>query len=302
MDETRSKELNNEQKKQLIRRDIDVTLEEMGTTLDEIKNRLSPDELKHQAKDRLDEMKHQTKDRLKSTAKTKARNMKSSMEHTMKEYKSTMSDTVRDNPLPAAVAGIGIGWLVFSMYKERKDRKRGMHYPHECYTFYNAWTGEFEEACPEEACLEEEGGMTGQYREKGSEKAEEFKGRLKERSEHFRQQMSGRTGELKHRASDWGHQASQRTTQARQGFQRQMRSNPMPIGMAAIAAGALIGLLVPESTWEDRVMGEQRDEMMHRAKETGREKMEQAKHAAEESKETFKKEMKKEHKKEEAPV
>lgn len=102
------------------------------------------------------------------------------------------------------------------------------------------------------------------------------------------------SGKFCHRASEWRQHASEKASEAKQGLESQIKANPLPLGLAALGAGLLVGLLVPETQWEDRMMGEKRDELLKEARERGREKLRQARHAAEEAKETFKEELSKE--------
>lgn len=52
-----------------------------------------------------------------------------------------------------------------------------------------------------------------------------------------------------------------------QGFERELRSNPMAFGAVAVAVGAAIGLLLPHTEVEDRLVGEKKDLLLDTAKE-----------------------------------
>jgi ElaB/YqjD/DUF883 family membrane-anchored ribosome-binding protein len=74
------------------RAEIERTRADMGETVGAIQNKLSPRNLKEQAKE-------QAKDTAKGTG-------------------STIVETIRENPVPAALTGIGLGWLLMSARKQ----------------------------------------------------------------------------------------------------------------------------------------------------------------------------------------
>jgi hypothetical protein len=66
------------------------------------------------------------------------------------------------------------------------------------------------------------------------------------------------------------------------------QENPLGLGIAAMAAGFLAGLLVPSTKVEDRKIGPLADEVKEKAKETGQEALERGKQVAEQAAETAK--------------
>jgi len=72
----------------------------------------------------------------------------------------------------------------------------------------------------------------------------------------------GLVAEVQHQASQVGH-----------GFQKLAQENPLAVGVAGVALGSLIGLLVPETQGERQLMGGARDTMMDKAAGTAQETM-----------------------------
>src|SRR5918997_639785 len=66
------------------------------------------------------------------------------------------------------------------------------------------------------------------------------------------------------------------------------QENPLGLGIAAVAAGFLAGLLVPSTKIEDRKIGPLADEVKEKAKETGQEALERGKQVAGQAAETAK--------------
>src|SRR3712207_1667280 len=84
------------------RAEIERTRADMSETVDAIQERLSPENLKEQAKDRVKEA-------------TVGR---------AQEAGSGIMETIRANPLPAALTGIEIGWLLVSARRSRSEERR----------------------------------------------------------------------------------------------------------------------------------------------------------------------------------
>lgn len=89
------------QRPEAIRVEIEETRVELGETIDAIQERLSPAHLKEQAKETVRE-----------ATVGKAEQAVSGATDTAKGLGATMLETIKQNPLPAALAGIGLGWLV----------------------------------------------------------------------------------------------------------------------------------------------------------------------------------------------
>lgn len=51
-------------------------------------------------------------------------------------------------------------------------------------------------------------------------------------------------------------------------FDRMLQDNPLALGLVALVLGALVGLLVPETSQEHALMGPKRDQLAHQAQET----------------------------------
>lgn len=220
--------------------------------------------------------------------------------HSMKggpgAFASNLGTTLRDNPLPATLIGIGLGWL---MVDERRPPRRGAaHYPMSGDTI---------------------GSRTEMAREKVSsgmstarEKMDETKGRVSETTGRMKEKL----GEMKHTVSEKMHHATdkmhhtreqsgermhsvgERARHARETLNErghrtgermhEMKSNvtgfaheqPLLLGLIGLGVGALVAAMIPPTRKEDEWLGETSDRMKHQAKEAGREQMQKAQHVA----------------------
>jgi hypothetical protein len=96
-----------------IRADIEQTRAEMSETIDAIQERLSPQHLTQQVKETVRE-----------ATIGRAEEMARQAGDTINEARYGMMETIRHNPIPAAMVGIGLGWL----FMNRRSAPRHTRY------------------------------------------------------------------------------------------------------------------------------------------------------------------------------
>src|SRR5256885_8569554 len=101
-----------------IRADIEATRARMGDTLEELGARLNPDRLKQQAKDKVRDA---AIGRVQTMARTTADKAATAGR--------TVTDVVRDNPIPAALIAVGIGWLAFNSRRSGSSTSAARYEP-----------------------------------------------------------------------------------------------------------------------------------------------------------------------------
>jgi ElaB/YqjD/DUF883 family membrane-anchored ribosome-binding protein len=222
-----------------IRAEIEQTRAEVSETIDEIKERLSSEHLKVRVRDATI---GRVKEMMETTA-TKA-----------KEWSSQAVEGVRNNPLPYALIGAGVGVGIGAMIWFLSRRK-----------------GE---------SLPEEEGLTGDF--PGPEEPSE-EGRLKEFGTTAKERAGEIAGRAKGRARELGSEARERSTHLKSRFEEAMESNPLAVGAALFTLGTIVGLSIPVSNRERRLMGKTRDNLLARAEERVHEAMDKAESAALES-------------------
>jgi gas vesicle protein len=100
------------------------------------------------------------------------------------------------------------------------------------------------------------------------------------------QQVAGQVvGQVQDTAGQVGHQA-------KGAFWQLLDSNPMAVGALGAVVGGVTALLLPETEKENRIMGEARDRVMDRVQEVAGEAVDKVQHVAEEVGETAVKEAK----------
>ncbi len=279
----------------VIRRQIENTRAQMTSTINEIGERLSPDYLIDKAKTSVREA---TVERF--------RDMSYQANRRMEGMSSNMSDTVRANPLPVALIGLGLGWLIMSERSKRQEYDGRGQYRTTGYRYYetNEGPGAMDQArhrLGEAADVVQDRAADIQNRVSGTaQRVGENVSDTAQRTGETVRDTAQRTGEavretayrvgesvgqraemVQERATDLSHQArseaerlaAEARWRAQAGMERTrhtfwetMEQNPLTLGAVVLIAGAAIGASIPSTEYENRIMGEARDRLMDEAK------------------------------------
>jgi hypothetical protein len=148
-----------------------------------------------------------------------------------REFAGNLADTVKANPMPTLLTVAGLAWLAASSNKSHTT------------------------AVTTTTTASDKPGMgerVGQARERVSSKMGSAKQRV---------------GESTHHAMD---SARLKARRGKEGFDHMLDDNPMAIGAMAIAAGALLGAMLPSTRKEDELIGPMRDRFADDAKHAAR--------------------------------
>jgi gas vesicle protein len=236
-----------------IEREIQRTRARMGRDIDALGEKLSPENLKQQAKDAVAE---------------KAQDIVSNVGQQARLTGSRLVDFVRENPLPVAAVGLGVTWLFTLRTRSEVSGDRMARF---------AYTG------PERR---DPDGRTSLGRRIADRTA-----RVREKVSGAAAGVSGRAGDLadraadavdrvQERAEDLGSTAKRRVREqgerARGGLEQMMEQNPLALVAGAAILGLTLGLVLPETRREQRLLGARRDQLVDRVQTTA----EQVKDAA----------------------
>lgn len=240
-----------------IQRDIERTRERMSSNIDELGGRLSPENLKHQAKEAISD---------------KASDVVSSVGDQARQTGSRVIDFITQNPLPVAAVGLGAIWLFTMRDKSEVSGDRMARF---------AYTG------PERR---QPNGRSDLGR-RLTDRAEHMKERMGEKAS----EAGERAGELKNRmqerASELGSEAKSKAREAKSGLERMMQENPLALAVGAAVVGVALGLLLPETDKEREMLGPSRDRLGDRVQDTAERVKDAAVEAGREVKATVKDEV-----------
>ena len=310
-----------------IEADIEKTRASMSDTIDQLHGKLNPSVLKDQALDQfqqakeaiksdlrneIDEVKRhlgqelaQAKSEFREATIGKVEHMVDDAQQTVTETSNTLMAVVRDNPIPAALIGLGIGWLFINARARGGARRGNQRYMNASYTSTGRRT------------VEGYAGQLGERANRVAHQATDRAGSLLHSAEdragsllHSAQDRAGsllhdagdRAGTLAHSAQDQAKKALDQATEGVQSFardasgsvneyagrakstalaaahdardtavqwegtvERTLRENPLPVGAIALALGLAAGLAIPATRMEDQWVGEYRDRALDEA-------------------------------------
>ncbi len=234
-----------------IREDIERTRERMGDTVEALGERLNPARLKQQVKDNIREA---TIGRV----QTMANNAKTRVE----EGGRGLVATLRDNPIPAAMIVGGLGWLLFA--RRGGDAEVPVTALPVTTNYEPVWT---ENA---HGSIESEDGRMARV-------GGAISGGASTAAHRVADGASGAAHRVADAASSVGTKVSSGVSSAAQGVASTARaqsrrvadsfeSNPLALGALAAGVGLAIGMSIPSTEPESRLMGSKRDELLDQAK------------------------------------
>lgn len=244
---------------QKIEADIEQTRVQMSQTIDAIQERLSPQHLAEQAKEAVYD----------------------ATIGTAKGVGSNMIETIKQNPLPAAIAALSIGWLF------RKSANTNYQRPSSQYVYRGSAQGRYQ---PYTQYGYEPRPATYSNADSGPgvvDRVGDMAGNVKDQAQNIAGNVKDQAQNLSREAVDqveyYGEQAMEQVDQAKDWLQTTMYENPMALGAVALALGTAVGLTLPNTPVENRVMGEARDTLVEKVQETASETLDKVQSVAQEA-------------------
>lgn len=270
--------------------------------------KLSPENLKQGAKDVLHEAKEEATEMLRtakdhaieSVTETiseigdRARHAGHVIGDRARLASHVTTDFVSANAVPLTLIAIGAGWLVLTMRHQRnggsnrylQSNLRSDRYYRSGWQeqaddfmdegeFYEGRSGQFSEGRGQHSGGQHSEGLghqiadrTHQLADRAREGASELRDRASEKLGAVRSRVRETASDLGHRASDMTHEARERLDAAGQYTRDFARDNPVAVGALAVAAGIGVGMMLPMTRPENRLMGPARDRLLGEARHT----------------------------------
>lgn len=233
----------------VLRAEIDETRERLSADVDALGNKLSPENIKAEAKQAV-----------KKTVQRGAEQVREGVS----SAGAGLMDAVKANPIPVALIGVGLGWLVWNV---RAASARKSSAPRLDYSVTGR-SGVYDPT--DEPRLADDGdGALHQLSE-----------RAKDGVDRVKRAASGTIDEAQHQLGKAAGVAKDGARRTRDAAVHTMDDNPLLLGAVALGAGVAVGLSIPTTESENKLVGQYRDRFMAKAKEKAREVGEIAKEAA----------------------
>jgi len=226
--------------------DIERTRADMDDTIDALKRKFSPEEMVDQA---ADYMRNHTGDIM-----------------------MNFGQTLKENPVPLALVGLGIGWLLISG-KSDSSRHSASSSDDDAYeSYYEGYSQASQKAHPSS--------MTATAAKKASAAYEGISDKVAEAVDEISAKTSAAVDGLSARASSTMDDLSDRAGQAYDATRATAQQHPLVLGAIGLAVGIAAAMLLPRTRQEDASIGEMRDRMVEQVKEAGKETLQKAKDVA----------------------
>lgn len=270
-----------------VRSQIDATRSRLSSHLDKIQERLQPETIKQQAQDAIQ---NALTDSMES-AKEQVNGYVQQID--WNDVRDGVLDSVRRNPVPAALIGIGLGWMFLNGGRngENSTNRRRRNAAQPPYQHGLGWreetpqmgvpgkkgdkrqNGENHYSAQSESSGESLG---AQVKEKTSEIVGQVKDTIYQQTANLAAPVQNKAEEIGEGMSEWLEQWQQsgesnsewrreKLDELSDYTQRSLEENPLFFGAVSLAVGAGLGMLLPTTHYENQVMGDLRQQTLEKA-------------------------------------
>lgn len=277
-----------------LRSDIDGTRQRLDDTIDAIASRLRGRHL-------VDEMLHLARQSKGSgEVRRKADEIRDKVTDATGTAVQTVVETVKAHPWPALLVGAGLAWMAYDKKRQASAPPTGPNYDPDYdarrEAGYGASAMEESEAAgqmsppedySEDVSAKMEGGGESklqEMKEAAGEKAAEVKQRLQRGAARVGERAREGSQRLRERSRELGGRIQERAgiayEQTRERVSETVEEHPLESAIACLAAGVLVGMILPTPRAIDDVAGPTSDRVRRRVRESAREVVEKGKHVA----------------------
>jgi ElaB/YqjD/DUF883 family membrane-anchored ribosome-binding protein len=227
---------------------------------------------------------------------------------TVQSAGSTLLDTIRENPIPAALAALGLGWLAVKVYNNAQSQNgydyrgygpydqgygsRGANGLNRYSTRYGGYGSYATNYGSNQSTMGRAANTVQNAASNVTDKVQDVAGNVADTVQDAASNVTDTAqqwaSQAQDQAQEWADDAQWQMQRARGWLERTWESNPIALGVAALAAGAIIGGLIPETPMENRMMGEARDNLLQKAEDVAQTGVQKAQSATEQALHTVK--------------
>jgi ElaB/YqjD/DUF883 family membrane-anchored ribosome-binding protein len=249
-----------------LRAQIEDTRAEMTQTINEIQERLSPENVMDQVKEKVRDATvgkvERVMERVGETigeVTEPAREAVGRAGTAIRDTGRSAADVVWKNPIPVALIGLGLGMLVM------RTVRRGNGYD---------YAGERDDIPRSDSRMRRQS-LSGSQTEYGWHQTQHTGGlnRVKETASDLAHRSTDALNNLSTKAKDTASSLSTRV-------EHLLHENPLAVGAVAVAAGTAVGLMLPTTRFESEYIGETSEKLVDKAQQVAREAIDKVQNAA----------------------
>ncbi len=230
-----------------IKAQIEETRSEMGETIDAIQDRLSFSNISEQVSEHVNHAVETAKGAVYDATIGKAVNI---MKNIGNEISTTsVATTIKHNPVPFILIGAGAGLLAYQAYSG-KDNGRSRTRSLTNRTERHLGDGTDRSTSAIDKATETVSGTLG-----------EVKSTVTSAAETTYNKVASAFDQTYHKAEELGNTA-------REKYDHHLEENPLAVGAVALALGAAVGLAIPATHYEGKLMGQARQDLLNKAQDT----------------------------------
>ncbi|HVI72547.1 MAG TPA: DUF3618 domain-containing protein [Pyrinomonadaceae bacterium] len=228
-----------------LRADIEDTRAEMSQTINEIQERLSPENVMDQVKEKVREATIGKVERVMNRVGETIGEVTEPAREVVMETGRSAADVVWRNPIPVALIGLGLGMIAMRAFR------RGNGY-------------DYDETRSSRSRMQRQS-LTSTETPYGWHET----------------QQPGTVNRVKETASDLAHRSTEALNNLGTKTKGMLRENPLAVGAVAVAAGTAVGLMLPTTRFESEYIGETSERLVDKAQEVAREAIDKVQNVAE---------------------
>jgi ElaB/YqjD/DUF883 family membrane-anchored ribosome-binding protein/vacuolar-type H+-ATPase subunit H len=219
-----------------------------------------------------------------SNAASTAGHMASSAGETAKDTGSSIIDLITQNPVPAALVGIGLSWLYMNRSSGEPDYRAhsGSHYLYGPDTAAQAYRSGQQSGQTSGGVGSTISKATGQVSDLAGS-AQEHVGEMAGTVQDY---VSDIAGSAQEHVSDMTETVMDRTQRAPGQIQRLIQERPLTAAAVAASLGAAVGFWLPSTQVENNLLGQANQQVMSRAQSVASDTLEKVQDVAQEVKST----------------
>jgi gas vesicle protein len=249
-----------EDETEIIAADIRITQERLGDTVEEIGERFNPTRLKQELKSDI-----------RDATIGKVENMAQQTADMVSDAQRSLVQSIRENPVPAVMVGIGLGWMILNASNRKKQTGSDSHYGDSqrrgSRSSYDeqqraGWNTMYDDQQERDYDRQSSGTM-----DRARNKASEVVDTVKQKTSELADTTQRKASEIGERAEEMAGRVADQTRVQTRRVEHAFQDNPLVIGAAALALGLAAGLAIPSTEKEDELVGDTRDELVDKVRD-----------------------------------